>query len=372
MSGNLGRLCLGLFVAGAALSCGNPPTRQSTTQTKTVVAHQLVPNVMILVDRSGAMTTNTSVAAPCPGTIGACGPGNPCPSGCNTRIDDVKTSLDSMLGVNGPQLRVGVSYFPSDSACGAANANTMLVPLLPPALSDDTLQNQAQANAATVAISGLVPQGGMPTAESLRFLASQPELSDVNRENFVMLFTSGAPDCNSTPGDAVAAATELSAKKIRTIVMAIGADALSATDVDALNRLAVAGDFARACPLGTDAECGSGDTCDQTQRLCNHAFFGASDAQQLTQQLLQMTQQTAVSDQICTAQLTRATPADVEHLEVTVNNLPFAACASATNCNTWTYDAGTNSVVFHGLLCDEIKNATQAQPAQLAFTVTSG
>ncbi len=366
-----GRLCLGLSVAVVAVSCGKPPTRGVTTQEKIIVAHQLSPNVMMLVDRSAAMTTNTSTASPCPSTIGGCGPGNACPAGCPTRIADLKTSVASMLNANGGTVRVGVSYFPTDASCGAANASSVLVPLLGPSLADDPVQNQMQASQANQALSGLIPTGGIPTADSLRFIGTQQELTDPDRQNFVMLFTNtftgAAPSC-STSADTVAALTELRQKNIKTVVLAIGADVLSAADADTLNQMAGAGGFARACPSGTDAECGAGDTCNGTTKICNRSFYGADDAQQLTAQLLQMTTPIATGANVCTFPLEK-TPASVAQLEVLVDQGPLNRCVDATGCNTWTFDAASNSVVFHGAICSKLQGATPHFPVDVTIRI---
>ena len=132
MRTHLGRLCLGLSIAAVAVSCGKPaPVAGITIQRKNIVAHQLYPNVMVLIDRSAPMTTNTSTASPCPSTIGACGPGNPCPAGCPTRISDVQSSLGNLLtSSNGSTFRVGVSVFPADNACMATGSGQVLLPLM--------------------------------------------------------------------------------------------------------------------------------------------------------------------------------------------------------------------------------------------------
>lgn len=182
-----------------------------------------------------------------------------------------------------------------------------------------------------------------------------------------MLFTSGVPDCNATTADAVSAVSELRAKTIKTIVLAIGPDALSPAAADTLNQMAVAGGVARACPMGTDAECGALDTCNSTTKTCNRAFFSAADAQGLTQQLMDITASAPTGD-VCNVLLEKA-PTDLAHLEVLVDGAPLASCAAASGCNTWTFDAANNTVVFQGATCTKLQNGTPFAPVTLTFHI---
>jgi hypothetical protein len=78
---------------------------------------------------------------------------------------------------------------------------------------------------------------------------------------------------------------ELRKKNIKTIVVGFGADTAVGAGPDTLNAMAEAGGFARACPMQTDAECGSNNTCDKASKLCVRKFYQASNAAELAKAL---------------------------------------------------------------------------------------
>ncbi len=396
-----------LLVAGlvANLACGGkapPPPDKTVRQFKHVIAKQLAPNVMMLLNKSGSMLTNTSIASPCPSTIGGCGPGAPCPAGCPTRISDLQESMNQFLTNQGTVARFGVSTFPKDSACSATSGSEVLAPLPAASLSDDLAALQAQANQANSAIAALVPSGGKPIADSLRFVGALPELTDPDRQNFVLLVTDGLPNCNANNPNTcanasacqcttsacttanglctlgcldadgtVAAVSELRAKAIKTIVIGLGADVATGVAADTLNRMADAGGFARACPMGTDAECGTGDTCDAALKLCQRRYFQANDAPALTAALAQITSPVpSTGPSLCTFTLD-ATPSSPDKLKVLVNGQVQSGCTTATGCDTWTLDLsnGVARVTFHGAMCTQLQNASVYNPTDLEFDI---
>src|SRR5688500_14189138 len=158
---------------------------------------------------------------------------------------------------------------------------------------------------------------GTSTGDSLKFLGGYAPLAypapKFAREDFIVLLTDGLPNCNSnnansctssscrctltpatscTPSSictqgcldkdhSAAQVTELRKKNIRTIVIGFGADTASGDGPDTLNAMAENGGFARSCPNGTSAECGSGNTCDTATGLCGRKFYQASSAADL-------------------------------------------------------------------------------------------
>ncbi|MFT3843112.1 MAG: adventurous gliding motility lipoprotein CglB [Myxococcaceae bacterium] len=381
-----------------------------TTQSKKIVAHRLKPNLMMLLDKSGSMQTNTSTQAPCPATIGGCGPGNTCPNGCPTRISDMKNAMSTLLSTGGTIVRYGVSAFPvsATASCSPTDASQVLVQLLGPALSDDDTQLQAQADAVNMAIQDPVkvaPGGGTPTADSLRFVGNLSELQDGDRDNFVLLLTDGVPNCNQnnpnsctsqtaslcqcTTGtcttasglcslgcldadNSVQAVAELYNKKIRTIVIGFGADTAQAAAFSTLNQMAIAGNFARACPMGTDAECGAGDTCNTANGLnvCNQAFFQAANQADLFDALKKISDVLG-GGSICEYTLDNV-PSDPRYLSVTVDGQALQRCNASMGCNTWTYSQmGLAKVTFEGTTCDKVKAATAQNPVDVQFRIVT-
>ena len=173
----------------------------------------------------------------------------------------------------------GMAIFPtkvSADACGATVAGDVVVQL---AQNNADLDADLKAAAMTVntQIQSLVPGGGTPTADSLRFLATYPPLVDnpEGRAQFVLLLTDGLPNCNGTnpnsctsgapagaqcrctlaactaasycvqgcldKDNSATAIVELQKKKIKTIVIGFGADTTSGDGPDTLNAMAEAG-----------------------------------------------------------------------------------------------------------------------------------
>ncbi len=361
-------------VLALAVGCGSQKSASSTTVfTKHVVAHPLAPNLMLLVDWSASMLTNTGTQAPCPSTIGACGPGVPCPAGCATRMSDLQAALHDWLASQGTRVRFGLAVFPSDDACTATTGSKVLVELPPRSITDVKASLQAQADQVSTAISTVVPGGDTPTADSLRFAGALPQLVDPDRDNVIVLFTDGAPACGATSlaDDAVAAVAELRARNIKTMVIGFGPDALSQPGADALSRVAAAGGLARSCLSATDAECGPGDACNTATLLCGLSFEPAADAGELSAVLTRLT--ASAPRNVCTYDLPQK-PLDHDLVTASVNGNSLQACASATGCDTFTLDVSGSpaKIVFLGATCQTIEDATPFAPVDLEVRFTHG
>ncbi len=288
-----------------------------------IVAHK--PSLMFLIDKSGSMNFPSNPANPsCPAGCGVST--GPCPVTCPTRISELRAGMNTFLTSKGNVAWMGLAIFPTKlaaDACGATNAGDVLVQLAPNKTDLDADLNSA-AQAVNTQLLALVPGGGTPTAESLRFLGTYPPLNanPDGRQRFVLLLTDGLPNCNAsnpntctsgTPAgadcrctlsactassfcvqgcldttDSVHAIVELRQKNIKTIVVGFGADALNGDGPAALNAMALAGGFARTCPQGTDAECGVGNTCDVATRVCQQTFYRATSATELATALAQI------------------------------------------------------------------------------------
>ena len=394
----LGSLMI-LWLAGCGRTEPHLVTQQElVTSTRVVVAEQARANVMLLVDRSSSMLTNTSTDAPCPPTLGGCGPRSPCPAGCPTRLSAVQSALAQVLSTRGKQVRLGLTLFPSDAVCGPAGASEVRVHLPASSVSDVDVALQAQADAVIAALSSIDAKGETPTAESLQFLARSGELSDADRPGFVVLLTDGAPDCNAqnafncadpvacqctvdscTPQNglcslgcldadpSVAAVRALGALGVTTAIIALGPDAASSGAVDTFDRMMAANPpkpfgLQHSCPSGTDAECGPGDACDGATRSCRHRFWRADDTAALTGILESFFGPSPDDSGACDDVLDPA-PADPGALSVFVNGAVQRGCASADGCQTWTYADGT--LTFHGVTCELLKSSTPTSPVKL-------
>jgi hypothetical protein len=226
----LGGFAVGV-VAGAVGGCQtynfepvSPLAIAQTTQDQTVIAKQLKPNVMIVVDKSGSMTkpVDPSNAAcqtgnpNCPLCGLSCGTGSTtCPGTCPTRISDLQTAMASFLSPTGgfvvdggPIARLGLMQLPKpgSSACDPSGLGDILTQIGDGGWSgtdEDNATLLAVASSISTQISMITPLGGTPTAQTLQSLASGGAnggaylpLVDPARESFVLLLTDGEPNCN--------------------------------------------------------------------------------------------------------------------------------------------------------------------------------
>ncbi|MFZ5469289.1 MAG: adventurous gliding motility lipoprotein CglB [Myxococcota bacterium] len=375
-----------------------------TTQSKTVIAKQSKPNLMLLVDKSGSMDQPTNPAdSRCPSGCGS-SKSNLCPANCPTRWSELQNAMGTFLSNNGTVARMGMTAYPVDNTCGAPTA----VRIELSNSNDVDAELKAKASEINAAIQGIssagaagTPNGtggGTPTSVSLNALSAYAPLSDPNREDFILVLTDGLPNCNpqnanscsnaaackctlangncGTPGSqfctlgcldlagSVNAVTALRAKQIRTIMVGFGADTASGDGPTVLNAMAEAGGFARACPNATDAECGGAvGSCDQGSKLCTTKFYQASNGAELASALAQIGQLVGTGDP-CVYTL-ESVPSDPRFLSVLIDGQP-----TASGPDTWKYEAG--KVTFTGALCLKVSNATPNAPVKVEFRIVEG
>lgn len=380
-----------------------PIAISQTTQTKNVVARNLKPNLMILVDKSGSMNSPLNASLP---TCGMCS-GAACPATCPTRISELRTAMGQFLTTSSTVARVGLAFFPKGeettfSPTGCAPTREIAVDLPAPSNSDtDTApltMNATTVNQRIQSLGGAIPvTGGTPTAGALTFLGSYAGLLDDrdNRQDFVLLLTDGLPNCNpanplscsSMPpppanlctlgancvgqycragfldkDGVVTAVQQLRSRNVSTIVVGFGADFASPEALDVLNSMAEQGGFGRKCPMGTNAECGSNNTCLPT-KFCQKQFYAAANATELATALADI-QNLIGSGDPCNFSLADK-PTDDRFLAVIIDGQ-----TTTKGPNTWSL-LPTGAVQFAGQLCDRVKTSTTAQPLKVEFRIVS-
>ncbi len=180
------------------------------------------PNLTILLDASGSMLENPA------------GPSNTVESNpANRKYTIAVAALTSLVDLYDGVLPIGLSIFPSDGMCGAATLN------IPPAHYTrqaiiDLLNKSAPPS--------LVPD--TPTSASVSSLASQMQLKDSSRGQYILLLTDGKPECSNGSENVFKTTTaitsaEMSMPPIKTFVVGFGQ--LSSTAQDAMNQMADAG-----------------------------------------------------------------------------------------------------------------------------------
>ncbi len=374
------------------------PMTAAQTTSKQIVARQLKPNVMLLVDRSGSMLQPIEPENPLCGS--GCGiVSNPCATSCPTRMSEVKRTLSSFFEHAALVARFGLTVFPSDSECAPAKSAEVDLPL---ATDDDNGTEptlEATAQSIVTRLNMISPMGGTPTGASIEFAGANSGLNDDSdfREDFLVLVTDGIPNCNDANANsicscgtqcnaaAVAACSctlgncsgrfcsqgcldqdetvlkikALRQKGIRTVVIGFGAEIASETSSLTLDAMAQAGGFARECPQGTDAECGANSQCLPSTKLCTPSFYRATDSTELGAAFKSISE--LVGPDACEYTLT-ARPSDARYLAVIVNEQSIAA-----GDTTYAFDAGANKVTFKGTLCEQLRAATELNPVNVEF-----
>ena len=383
--------------AGMTLpDAGSPDAGPTVTVLARVEVHNRKPDVMLLVDTSGSMTQpiNPSLAGCKQADGGVCGFDAPCDtSRCPTRWSEVQGAMGSFLSQNPTLARLGLVTFPDVSSGDVCGSSSSIRVGLPSADDDATLG--AKTSAVNTAIQDIpnhdpagknMPQGGTPTAASLQFLKSIPELQTAEREDFVLLLTDGPPNCNpnhptpypscqctlgvsfaceSSPYDrigclddtaSVKAIQELGSRGIRTIVVGFGSEVVAPSwsmTPYTLSVMANAGGFEYPCRFDNDCNVGNTPgTCDTSTNRCKRQFYPASTGAQLAT-VLQFVGGKLVKDP-CLVRLERAWYLDPEDLQVALDG----QVVSAAGPDSWSLTE--EGVRFTGSVCQKLQAATAA------------
>ncbi len=169
------------------------------------------PNLLILLDKSGSMTSTPS------GT--GSGP---------SKWDLAKIALKELVKTYDGQLPIGLALFASDNNCAAARL--------------DIAPDYDTAAKITSLIDATTANSGTPTSESITAMAKEAALRDPSRQQYILLLTDGEPLCASgEPGATVTALTaaRMQSPSITTFVLGFGA--LSGSASTAMDNMAVAG-----------------------------------------------------------------------------------------------------------------------------------
>lgn len=283
-------------------------------QTFSIMASKVAPNIMMVVDESGSMKDDIQ--------------------GANmSKWTALQGAVNDLLGKFNGSAQWGLSIFPHtpqdscsagqvDIAVGANTTQSILMQLN--ALNDNNIG------------------GNTPTAQTMQaMLGSTAGLADTTRSNYVLLMTDGQPNCG---GDAKAVAKvigELYAQtpSVRTFVVGIGEG--TSVNPDALNSWADAGHTARA---GSPRYYQVNTTNDLATAFADIVSGVASCTYQLTMQ-----------------------PPDASLVVGYLNGQAVPNDAA----NGTTYDAGSNTLTFHGTSCDAIKGG-QATTVDVIYGCPSG
>jgi hypothetical protein len=261
------------------------------------------PNIMMSIDESGSMK-------------------DPIAGSNMSKWSALDGAVNALLGKYSGSAQWGLSIFPHSPAnsCSAGQVDIAVA-----AGTTTAILNKLNAmNDTNIG-------GNTPTNQSLQaLLGSAAGLADPTKSNYVLLMTDGEPNCGGSVKAVETTVAQLYAQtpSVRTFVVGIG-DGTSSNPA-ALNSWADAGHTAR-----------TGAT----------HYYQVNTVNDLT---------TAFADIVngvasCTYQLSQK-PSDASLIVAYIGGV--AVPQDATNGTT--YDPGTNSLVFHGTSCDQIKSGASS------------
>ena len=429
-------------LAGLAVGCQvydfepvKPLVVGQTTVEREVIAKNLKPNLMLLVDKSGSMdlpadptNSNCRIALSDGGSI-TCGgtKGTLCnPATCPTRWSELQGAMNDFLTNSGDVARMGLSTFPATIYCGEQDPDAGwngVVKTFPPIVQTDDVTADLVAQAGLInerlqmisstgnANTDLTTTGGTPTAGSLRILSTRADLNDPTRDDFVLLLTDGLPNCNkdnpyngSSPncrctvlqadGGSVCAAggsggyqyvlgcldqdgtvNQISSnlsKGLKTIVVGFGSDTVSGDAPTVLEAMAEAGGFPRQCPDG--GGCAAGDTCNMTSKpyICNNVrYYQASNRAELTTALAEIGN--IIGPDPCLYPLVQDPPGGDggDHSLLGVYITESGKPTVKLVEGPDTYSYTPGTVTLLGATCALVSNATPANPVKVEVKVIS-
>ena len=174
------------------------------------------PNVHIVLDRSGSMTSLMS--------------------GGGTRWSVATQTLNKLVGLADPlrAAKIGLALFPK------ASCDSLL------AVRPDYSTKAMIA----AALAASMPSGSTPSGTAIRDAATLTELKDATRKQYIILLTDGGPGCGGEPDTVTGTVNQITLARtaspsIGTYVVGVG-DGLSSSEQLALGQMADAGGYPEA------------------------------------------------------------------------------------------------------------------------------
>lgn len=282
-------------------------------------AMPIVPDVMVVLDKSGSMEEDLDGDCPLLDGDGQCdypphGSGdsaNPAFDGLPDKWGVATDAVSGILDSHGSKVRFGLVTFSSDGSCGAGNVRV-------------DIANNNEADIRTI-IDGTNPRGSTPIGDTLADLVGHPALQSTAHPNYVLLVTDGQETCDGNP---VAAARNLyqQTPRVKTFVVGFG----GGVDAGELNDIATEGGTARPGPT---------------------KYYQADNAAELADALDSI----LGSVLSCEYQLDQV-PEDLDQLYVYADGDPIGRDPGQTE--GWDYDGATGTLTFYGQICQDLKDGS--------------
>ena len=174
------------------------------------------PNVHIVLDRSGSMTSSMA--------------------GAGTRWAAATQTINKLVGLADPvrAAKIGLAMFPN------AGCDSLL----------SVRPDYSTKAAITSAMAAVMPSGSTPSGTAIRDAAALTELKDVTRKQYIILLTDGGPGCGGEPDTVTGTVNQITLARtaspsIGTYVVGVG-DGLTSSEQSALGQMATAGGYPEA------------------------------------------------------------------------------------------------------------------------------
>jgi hypothetical protein len=264
-----------------------------------------IPDLYLIVDRSGSMTTPIDFFNWAKGT----------------KWHVMRKTLISLVDTYKVNIRFGLTLFPSDNDCGAGKID---VPL-----------QQGNHGAIKQTLQQSSPMGNTPTHTTIAAVrAYLKTVPPAKGGRYALLATDGIPNCadgtveGESSAETLSEVQKLFGEGVKTFVVGFGS--IVAGNPGLLDQLAGAG--------GTPNPKGP------------HKFYPATNEKELQDALFNIAG--GIVPPPCTYQL-NSPPEDPEKVTVTFDGQPVPRTKS--NKNGWNYTAGGTEITFFGTYCDMLR-----------------
>jgi hypothetical protein len=306
-------------------------------------------NMLLMVDRSGSMT--------------GCADGSQ-RDGCESKWSVTQQGLERMLMGLEDQARVGLLFFPASS--NASNADGYRMPVIG---LNQTLRNSRMSLIA--AIRAARPNGNTPMACAMpQAVTYMQNITDMGSRN-IMLITDGSPtdECSGMPcanpfDFACLMNASLASQSTILASVARGARSMPQIRTFALGTPDAAPSFMSSVALngGTARMAG----CEPTS--C-HYTLGTADFERDLNMALD-----SVRDRAATCEfILQVDPMTADPNLINVYYTPMSGGAGryiprdTTHMNGWDYAPGGRSIIFYGMLCDEVRAGNAGSSVQIVY-----
>ena len=281
-------------------------------------AEPVVPNIMIVLDKSGSMTEdldgecrrldsdNDCVYPPNNGTHD-----NPDFNGPPDKWAVATDAMSQILTSHGPKVRFGLVTFANGSNCGTGQVRVAVGP---------TTETEIQST-----MDSTSPIGSTPIGATLNALVGNNGLDDLDRTNYVLLMTDGQDTCGGNASNAARSLFQQT-PSVKTFVVGFG----GGVDAGELNDTAEEGGTARPGPT---------------------KYYQADNAAEL-QAALDTILGSVLSCQYNLDQV----PEDLADLYVYADGTQVDR--DQTQAEGWDYDPASGTLTFYGGICQDLQDGT--------------